>query len=61
MNENSHQKYADFVGLFAVGTRARHGVTALRRYRYNISVRYLLGGEPKFSTIHHELVDQSQV
>ena len=59
-NENLHQKYADLVGAFAIGIRVGHILTALRSYRYNISVGISFLGEPDFGTDHHMLVDELQ-
>ena len=60
MNENLHQKYADLVGPFAVGTKIGHILTALRSFRYNISVGIGICGEPDFGTDQHEVVDITQ-
>ena len=60
MNENLHQKYADLVGPFAVGIKIGHILTALRSYRYNISVGIGICGEPDFGTDQHEVVDMTQ-
>ena len=61
MNENLHQKYADLVGPFAVGVRVAHVLTALRSYRYNISVDISMGGEPNFGIDNQQAVDECQV
>lgn len=60
MNENLHQKYADLVGSFAVGTKIGHILTTLRSYRYNISVGIGICGEPDFGTDQHEVIDMTQ-
>ena len=60
MNENLHQKYADLIGPFAVGTKIAHVLTASRSFRYNISVGIDICGEPDFGTDQHEVVDITQ-
>ena len=60
MNEILHQKYADLVGPFAVGTRIARVLTVLCSFRFNISVGISRGGEPNFGTDRHELVNQTQ-